>query len=189
MSKRSSASTQFARRARRNGGNETRWVRYSLRTPVLIRTGPTQCSSPLRSSTLTVVPPLRLFSVGRPCRAAFRRESTIATPRSSAEPRPKSLVLLSGFCALTLTPRRNSPTIPPAIQRFSKQFPSNKPRAMAKQPKHAISPTRQEDYPEWYQQVVRAADLAEVSPVRGCMVIKPWGYALWENIQKHLDRM
>ena len=41
----------------------------------------------------------------------------------------------------------------------------------------AITPTRAEDYAEWYQQVVRAADLAENSPVRGCMVIKPWGYA------------
>jgi len=54
-------------------------------------------------------------------------------------------------------------------------------------PKTAISPTRAENYPEWYQQVVRAADLAESSPVRGCMVIKPWGYALWENIQRSLD--
>lgn len=54
---------------------------------------------------------------------------------------------------------------------------------------NAIQPTRQEDYPEWYQQVIRAADLAEVSPVRGCMVIKPWGYALWENMQQTLDRM
>src|SRR5262245_17158332 len=60
---------------------------------------------------------------------------------------------------------------------------------MAKAPKNAISPTREEDYPEWYQQVVRAADLAEISPVRGCMVIKPWGYAIWENIQQGLDRM
>ena len=60
---------------------------------------------------------------------------------------------------------------------------------MAKAPKHAISPTRAEDYPEWYQQVVRAADLAELSPVRGCMVIKPWGYALWENMQQALDQM
>ena len=60
---------------------------------------------------------------------------------------------------------------------------------MAKKPEHAISPTREQDYPEWYQQVVRAADLAESSPVRGCMVIKPWGYALWENIQRVLDRM
>ncbi len=57
------------------------------------------------------------------------------------------------------------------------------------QAKTAITPTRAVDYPEWYQQVVRAADMAEVSPVRGCMVIKPWGYALWENIQKVLDGM
>ena len=56
-------------------------------------------------------------------------------------------------------------------------------------PKNAISPTRQEDYPEWYQQVVKAADLAENSPVRGCMVIKPWGYGIWENMQRVLDRM
>lgn len=60
---------------------------------------------------------------------------------------------------------------------------------MAKSPKTAIQPTRAEDYPEWYQQVIRAADLAESSPVRGCMVIKPWGYQLWENMQKALDDM
>ncbi|RIK77402.1 MAG: proline--tRNA ligase [Planctomycetota bacterium] len=55
--------------------------------------------------------------------------------------------------------------------------------------KTAITPTREEDYPEWYQQVVKAADLAENSDVRGCMVIKPWGYAIWENIQRRLDAM
>lgn len=55
--------------------------------------------------------------------------------------------------------------------------------------KTAISPTRKENYPEWYQQVIKAADLAESSVVRGCMVIKPWGYAIWENIQKTLDKM
>ena len=55
--------------------------------------------------------------------------------------------------------------------------------------KTAISPTREEDYAEWYQQVIRAADLAETSAVRGCMVIKPWGYTLWENIQRVLDGM
>jgi prolyl-tRNA synthetase len=54
-------------------------------------------------------------------------------------------------------------------------------------PDHAISPTREQDYPEWYQQVVRAADLAEQSPVRGCMVIKPHGYAIWERMQRILD--
>jgi prolyl-tRNA synthetase len=53
--------------------------------------------------------------------------------------------------------------------------------------KTAITPTRAEDYPEWYQQVIKAAELAEVSPVRGCMIIKPWGYAIWENIQRVLD--
>lgn len=55
--------------------------------------------------------------------------------------------------------------------------------------KTAISPTRAENYPEWYQQVIQAADLAESSVVRGCMVIKPWGYAIWENIQQILDKM
>jgi len=55
--------------------------------------------------------------------------------------------------------------------------------------KNAIIPSRAENYPEWYQQVVKAADLAELSPVRGCMVIKPWGYSLWENMQRVLDGM
>ncbi|MEZ6107666.1 MAG: hypothetical protein R3B96_16500 [Pirellulaceae bacterium] len=66
---------------------------------------------------------------------------------------------------------------------------SGSERTSSGKPKTAISPTRGEDYPEWYQQVIKAADLAEVSPVRGCMVIKPWGYALWENMQRVLDRM
>ncbi len=60
---------------------------------------------------------------------------------------------------------------------------------MAKPTKTAITPTRAQDYPEWYQQVVKASDMAERSPVRGCMVIKPWGYALWENIVRVLDGM
>ena len=55
--------------------------------------------------------------------------------------------------------------------------------------KTAITPTREQDYPGWYQQVVRSADLAENSPVRGCMVIKPWGYGIWEHMQAVLDRM
>ena len=60
---------------------------------------------------------------------------------------------------------------------------------MGKQNKTAITPTRTEDYPEWYQQVVKASQMADQSPVRGCMVIKPWGYALWENITRVLDDM
>jgi len=54
--------------------------------------------------------------------------------------------------------------------------------------KTAISPTRFEDYSQWYLEIIKAADLAENSPVRGCMVIKPWGYELWQNIQRVLDR-
>ncbi len=53
--------------------------------------------------------------------------------------------------------------------------------------KTAITPTRKQDYPEWFQQVIKAADMAETSAVRGCMVIKPWGYGIWENIQRQLD--
>lgn len=53
--------------------------------------------------------------------------------------------------------------------------------------KTAIQPTRKENYPEWYQQVIKAGDLAEPSPVRGCMTIKPWGFAIWEAIQKELN--
>lgn len=59
---------------------------------------------------------------------------------------------------------------------------------MAKKPQNAITPTRAEDFPEWYQQVIKAADLAENSETRGCMVIKPWGYGIWELIQQQLDR-
>lgn len=63
---------------------------------------------------------------------------------------------------------------------------------MANQPpaaRTAISPRRDEDFPEWYQQVIRAAEMAEPSDVRGSMVIRPWGYGIWENMQRHLDAM
>ena len=60
---------------------------------------------------------------------------------------------------------------------------------MTEKAKTAIVPTREENYSEWYQQVIKAADMAEHSPVRGCMVIKPWGYGIWENIQKVLGGM
>ncbi len=58
---------------------------------------------------------------------------------------------------------------------------------MNKKVESAIKPTRTENYAEWYQEVIKAAELAEVSPVRGCMVIRPWGYGIWENIQSVLD--
>lgn len=55
--------------------------------------------------------------------------------------------------------------------------------------KTAITPTRSENFAEWYQEVIKSADLAEHSTVRGCMIIKPWGYAIWEAIQRNLDKM
>jgi len=58
-----------------------------------------------------------------------------------------------------------------------------------KNAKTAITPTRAENFPEWYQNVIKAADLAENAPVRGCMTIRPYGYAVWENVQKALDAM
>ncbi len=50
-------------------------------------------------------------------------------------------------------------------------------------------PTRAENYSEWYNELVKRADLAENSAVRGCMVIKPYGYAIWEKMQRALDDM
>jgi len=49
-------------------------------------------------------------------------------------------------------------------------------------------PTRSENYSEWYNQLVQRAELADYAPVRGCMVVRPYGWALWENIQQALDR-
>lgn len=49
-------------------------------------------------------------------------------------------------------------------------------------------PTRAENYSEWYNQLIQRAELADYAPVRGCMVVRPYGWALWENIQHGLDR-
>jgi prolyl-tRNA synthetase len=54
--------------------------------------------------------------------------------------------------------------------------------------KNAISPARGEDFPAWFQAVVKEAEVAELAHVRGCMVIRPWGYATWELMQRELDR-
>lgn len=58
---------------------------------------------------------------------------------------------------------------------------------MAKELKNLTK--RSEDYSKWYNELVVKADLAEQSAVRGCMVIKPYGYAIWEKMQRELDRM
>ena len=48
---------------------------------------------------------------------------------------------------------------------------------------------RGDDYSSWYNELVKKADLAEHSAVKGCMVIKPYGFAIWEKMQQELDRM
>src|SRR5260221_12008492 len=48
--------------------------------------------------------------------------------------------------------------------------------------------SRSEDFSKWYNDLEQRADLADYAPVRGCMIIKPYGYSLWENIQQQLDR-
>ena len=53
--------------------------------------------------------------------------------------------------------------------------------------KHALSVTRSEDFAAWYQEVIAEAEMAEESGVRGCMVIRPWGYGIWERIQHLMD--
>src|SRR5215470_7483496 len=59
----------------------------------------------------------------------------------------------------------------------------NLPHSMAKNIKK-----RSEDYAQWYLDVIKAAKLADHAPVKGCMVIRPEGYAIWEAIQRDLDR-
>ena len=53
--------------------------------------------------------------------------------------------------------------------------------------RHALNTKREDDFAKWYQEVISAADLAEESGVRGCMVIKPWGFGIWERIQRLMD--
>ena len=53
--------------------------------------------------------------------------------------------------------------------------------------RHALQTRREDDFAAWYQEVITAADMAEESGVRGCMVIKPWGYGIWERMQRLLD--
>ncbi|MEM6856234.1 MAG: proline--tRNA ligase [Pseudomonadota bacterium] len=53
--------------------------------------------------------------------------------------------------------------------------------------RHALNTKREDDFAKWYQEVISAADMAEESGVRGCMVIKPWGFGIWERIQRLMD--
>src|SRR3954471_16037780 len=74
---------------------------------------------------------------------------------------------------------RSSRRAPLAARRGSR----NLPHSMAKNIKK-----RSEDYAQWYLDVIKASKLADYAPVKGCMVIRPEGYAIWEAIQRQLDR-
>ena len=71
----------------------------------------------------------------------------------------------------------------------NQQKQNQKNNAQGKKPRTAITPTREEDFPAWYQAVIKAADMAENAPVRGCMIMKPYGFAIWEHIQRILGDM
>ncbi|RVU06246.1 proline--tRNA ligase [Novosphingobium umbonatum] len=64
---------------------------------------------------------------------------------------------------------------------------NQKTQSPAAKIRHALTIKREEDFAQWYQQVVSEGEMAEESGVRGCMVIKPWGYGIWERIQKLMD--
>src|SRR5262245_43105055 len=66
-------------------------------------------------------------------------------------------------------------------------LPARDVRGSEPMSKRALPVTREQNFPEWYQAAVRDGDMAETSPVRGCMVIKPWGWGVWERIQAELD--
>src|SRR6266851_9912198 len=67
-------------------------------------------------------------------------------------------------------------------------YQSNEVYGMANEEKLVEEIVDQEDnFSQWYNQVVRKAELADYAPVRGCMIIRPYGYAIWENIQRLMD--
>jgi prolyl-tRNA synthetase len=61
------------------------------------------------------------------------------------------------------------------------------PAAKAPAIRHALTTRRADDFAAWYQEVIAEGEMAEESGVRGCMVIRPWGYGIWERIQKLMD--
>ena len=99
-------------------------------------------------------------------------------------------------CTLEDSRRRETPTDsrgridnPPCVGAHGRR-PDDGSERMSKQPEGFVTEiTRQsEDFSRWYLDVVRRAELADYSPVKGCMVIRPYGYAIWELIQQDLDR-
>ncbi len=113
--------------------------------------------------------------------------AAIAIGRNAAQARSdRRLGRSSPFKAveLSIAPSRHGAV--PASLENSVQFPSRGSSCMSAI-RHALSIKREDDFAQWYQEVISAADMAEESGVRGCMVIKPWGYGIWERMQRLLD--
>ena len=67
------------------------------------------------------------------------------------------------------------------------QKKQQQPKKQAEDAESDYITPRSENYSKWYNDIIRVCDLAETSPVRGCMVIKPWGMSLWDQIRNDLD--
>src|SRR5918997_4358844 len=92
-----------------------------------------------------------------------------------------------GWVSLGEGPERSRPKRRRKLRRVSAIRCERMHGALAQGKKAGISPTRAEDFPQWFQSVVRDAEVAELDHVRGCMVIRPWGYGIWELMRDALD--
>src|SRR5918997_2898233 len=92
-----------------------------------------------------------------------------------------------GWVSLGEGPERSRPKRRRKLRRVSAIRCERMHGALAQCKKAGISPTRAEDFPQWFQSVVRDAEVAELDHVRGCMVIRPWGYGIWELMRGAMD--
>ena len=90
---------------------------------------------------------------------------------------------------LSLKATLDPSSVKPKKEKKKKQNNNGKKEEEAKVDEQSdfITP-RAEDYSKWYNDIIRVTGLAETSPVRGCMVIKPWGMSLWETVRDDLDK-
>jgi len=113
----------------------------------------------------------------------IRQGKSNGLDKDSLKPLIDELVQLkSDFEAATGTPYDK-----PKESKKKKKAPAPKKKQATEQKSDYITP-REEDYSQWYLDIVAAADLVDQSPVRGCMVIKPWGMAIWDALKDDLDK-
>jgi prolyl-tRNA synthetase len=132
-------------------------------------------------ATLTLTVPVRVRGFG-----LGSATSRVLGPR--AAPRSRSAALLASP-ATTPVPQKSRTTQPQLKQRQASSAQQKPPpkQQQQQQQQRGLTP-RSEDFSQWYQEVIAAADLADGAPTRGCMVIKPRGMSLWDGIRSDLDR-